>query len=157
MRIIVISDSHAVTRNIDYALLAHTDASHVFFLGDNIRDIESIKMYHPDRIFHIVHGNCDYGSIYPSIDSVVLGGKKIVFTHGHNFAVKSSSSVLLSKARNVGADIVLYGHTHIAKIEYADGIYAINPGSIAHSREGSNSYAVIDIEDNGIMPIIIKI
>lgn len=157
MRIIVISDSHAVTRNIDYALQAHPDARHVFFLGDNVRDIENIKMYHPDRSFHIVHGNCDYGSIYPSIDSLTLGGKKIIYTHGHNFAVKSGSSVLIDKARNACADIVLYGHTHIAKIEYSDGVYAVNPGSVAHSREGSNSYAVIDILDNGIMPIIVKV
>ncbi len=157
MRIIVISDSHGGARNIDYALQSHTDAQHVFFLGDNVRDIENVKTYHPDRIFHIVHGNCDYGNMYPSIDTVTLGGKKIVFTHGHNFAVKSGSSALISKARKAGADIVLYGHTHIAKSEYVDGIYAINPSSISHSREGSNSYAVIDILENGIMPIIVKI
>jgi len=157
MRILIISDSHAVTRNIDYALLAHPEARHVFFLGDNVRDKENVKIYHPDRIFHIVHGNCDYDSAYPSVDTVTLGGKKIIFTHGHNFAVKSGSAVLLSKAKNAGADIVLYGHTHVAKAEYIDGIYAVNPGSIAHSREGNNSYAVIDIEQNGIMPIIIKI
>lgn len=157
MRILVISDSHAVTRNIDYCLQAHPEAKHVFFLGDNTRDIENIKVYHPDRIFHIVHGNCDYGSIYPSVDTIILGGKKIVYTHGHNFSVKSSTAVLLGKAKAAGADIVLYGHTHIANIRYEDGVYLVNPGSIAHSREGNNSYAVIDIEENGIMPIIIKI
>lgn len=157
MRILVISDSHAVIRNIDYCLQSQPDAKHIFFLGDNTRDIENIKVYYPDKIFHIVHGNCDYGSLYPSIDSVILGGKKIIFTHGHNFSVKSGTSVLLSKSRAAGADIVLFGHTHIAKISYEDGVYLVNPGSIAHSREGANSYAVIDIEENGIMPIIIQI
>ncbi len=157
MRILVISDSHAGTRNIDYCLQAQPQAKHVFFLGDNTRDIENVKIYHPDRIFHIVHGNCDYASAYPSVDSVTLGGKRIIFTHGHNFSVKSGTTILQAMTKKAGADIVLYGHTHIAKISYEDGIYLINPGSIAHSREGNNSYAVIDIEESGIMPIIIQI
>ena len=157
MRILVISDSHGGVRNVHYALESHKNAKHVFFLGDHVRDIESVKEYHPDRIFHIVHGNCDYNSMLPSVDSVVLGGKKIVYTHGHNFAVKSGTTVLSTMSKKAGADIVLYGHTHIAKTSYENGLYLVNPGSIAASREGGNSYAVIDIEQNGIMPIIIQI
>ncbi len=157
MRIIVISDSHGATRNIDYALLAHTDAKQVFFLGDNVQNIEYIKDFHPDRVFHIVSGNCDGATVYPTTDSCTLNGKKIIFTHGHNHSVKYTTQHLLTLARQNGADILLYGHTHIANISYEDGIYLVNPGSIALSRAGRNSYAVIDITDKGIMPIIIEI
>ena len=55
------------------------------------------------------------------------------------------------------SQIVLYGHTHIAKTEYADGVYFVNPGSLCSAREGRTGYAVIDIEQNGIMPVLINI
>ena len=60
-------------------------------------------------------------------------------------------------ARQNGCDIALYGHTHIANILYEDGIYIVNPGSCSQSRNGKESYAVIDIEPNGIMPIIVEL
>ena len=44
------------------------------------------------------------------------------------------------------------------KILYEDGRYYVNPGSLSKARDGSrNSYAVIDIEENGILPNIIEI
>ena len=52
-------------------------------------------------------------------------------------------------AKENDARIVFYGHTHIAKVDQKDGIYFINPGSIAQPRgplrEGS--YAIY--EKNG--------
>lgn len=157
MKVIVISDSHGSKRNIDYALQTHPDAKHVFFLGDTIRDIEAVKEFYKDRIFHIVKGNCDFSDNEKSADEIILGGKRIFYTHGHNFYVKSGCSALLERAQTVGADIALYGHTHIPKIEYINGIYLINPGSIGHSRETNNSYCIIDIKDTGILPSIVKI
>ena len=156
MRIIVISDSHGRRSSIDYALQSHPDARHVFFLGDNIRDVEAIADYHTDRIFHIVTGNCDGDTMYPVTELCTVGGVKIIYTHGHHHSVKYTTAPLLEAAKKAGAKIALYGHTHIAKTEYIDGIYIVNPGSISLSREGANSYAVIDITENGIMPIIVK-
>ena len=157
MRIIVISDSHGKRSSVDFALQAHPDARHVFFLGDNVRDIEAVKEFYTDRIFHIVNGNCDGDTFYPTTDICTLEGVKILFTHGHYHNVKYTTSLLQNAAEKAGAKIALYGHTHIAKNEYLDGLYLINPGSIAHSREGGNSYAVIAITPQGIMPIIIKL
>ena len=52
--------------------------------------------------------------------------------------------MLLEAAHENGADIVLYGHTHIPRAERLDGIWFLCPGSI---REGS--YGIVDITDKG--------
>ncbi|MBQ1186230.1 MAG: YfcE family phosphodiesterase [Clostridia bacterium] len=157
MRILVFSDSHGRTSQIEKAIEAQPEAKHIFFLGDCVRDIEDYPFIYTDRTFHIVSGNCDYSSTYKSADTAVVGGKKIFFTHGHHLSVKSGIGRLKQMALVEGASIVLYGHTHVANKEYADGIHFVNPGSLSSAREGSTGYAVIDIESNGIMPILIKI
>ena len=53
-------------------------------------------------------------------------------------------------ARKNGADILLYGHTHIAFTDYDDGLYIMNPGSCGRPREGLPSYGIIDITKAGV-------
>lgn len=157
MRIVVISDSHKRSDIVEKILYNQPNASHVFFLGDNAGDIEDLQYIFPNKIFHILSGNCDYFSNYPSSSMAFVGGKKIFFTHGHTLSVKYGVENLLKTARQNGCDIALYGHTHVANILYEDGIYIVNPGSCSQSRNGKESYAVIDIEPNGIMPIIVEL
>ena len=157
MRIIVISDTHGRTALIEKAIEAQPEAKHIFFLGDLVKDVEDLEFLYPSHIFHIVSGNCDRSSVYPSADSLTLAGRKILFTHGHPYWVKSGIGRLKEWAKAENADLVLFGHTHVAKTEYAAGVLFVNPGSPACPREGRSSYAVIDLEANGIMPIIINI
>ena len=157
MRIVVISDTHKRTGVIDKILSAQKEAKHVFFLGDHVADIEDFEYLYPDKRFHSVCGNCDFYSTVPSVGLEVLNGKRIFYTHGHNYNVKYGLSRLLEVAKANNYDIVLYGHTHIAKILYEDGIYIVNPGSPTSPREGKASYAVIDITESGIMPVIVNI
>ena len=157
MRIVVISDSHRRTGAVDKILSSQSDARHIFFLGDNASDMEDFEIIYPDKIFHIVSGNCDGFSLFPSTALEVLEGKKIFYTHGHNFSVKYGIHRLMDIAKKNDYQIVLFGHTHISKILYEEGIYFVNPGSVSNPREGKASYAVIDITDKGIMPIIIEI
>ena len=41
-------------------------------------------------------------------------GIKIFFTHGHKWGVKYSTDRLFYKAKEIGAQIALFGHTHTA-------------------------------------------
>lgn len=157
MRILVISDSHGRTSAIEEAIEAQPTAKHVFFLGDCVSDIEDLAYIYPDRSFHIVSGNCDGYSFYKSVDFIVLQGKKIIFTHGHSFSVKSGLERIKAFAETENAHIILFGHTHAAITEYENGRHFVNPGSLSHGSLGFRSYAVIDIEENGVMPIIVKI
>ncbi|MBQ6825313.1 MAG: metallophosphoesterase [Clostridia bacterium] len=157
MRIVVISDSHRQTRVIDKILSSELDAKHVFFLGDNAADIEDFEFIYPNFNFHTVCGNCDFASLLPTMGLETVNGKRILYTHGHTLSVKSGTGHLIELAKKNNCDIILYGHTHIPQILYEDGIYIVNPGSCSRSREGGNSYAVIDITEQGIMPIIKRI
>ena len=57
----------------------------------------------------------------------------------------------------MGANIVLYGHSHISKVEYEEGIWFINPGSPSYPRNRIKTVCIIDIEDNNIKPQIVEI
>lgn len=157
MRIVVISDSHRRTGVIDKILSSQPEARHVFFLGDNTADMEDFEILYPDKSFHIVCGNCDYLSSFPTFGVETLKNNRILYTHGHTLSVKYGTDTLLRTAKENNCNIALFGHTHVSRILYEDGVYLVNPGSCASPREGRASYAVIDITDNGIMPIIIEI
>ncbi len=154
MRLVVVSDTHGRASLIDRVLRRENEAREVFFLGDIVSDIEEVMPEHKDRNFHIVRGNCDYFCVYPLFDIVNYPLAEIFFTHGHIHSVKSDLDILKDTAKGAGANIALYGHTHIASIEYKDGIYLINSGSLALPRDGKASYAVIDITEKGILPAI---
>lgn len=157
MRILVISDSHRKTNVIDKILESQSEAQHVFFLGDNVLDIEDFEFLYPEKKFHLVCGNCDFASVIQAVGLEVINGKRIFYTHGHSYSVKYGITRLKEVAKQNSYDIVLFGHTHISQVLYEDGIYFVNPGSCSNAREGHNSYAVIDIAENGIMPIIIEV
>lgn len=157
MRILVMSDCHGAVGRAQKALDAHPEAKTVFYLGDGANEIEELISFYPDRKFYIVKGNCDWNSDLPTQGNVTVNGTVIYFTHGHRNFVKQGTAILRAIAENLGAKIALYGHTHCADIEYRDGIYCINPGALSGSRNGPESYAVIDILPQGIMPIIIPV
>ena len=158
MRITVISDSHRRSGVIDKILSARDDSTHIFFLGDLVSDMDDFELLYPEKKFHIVSGNCDGFSLYPYVGLEILNGVRIMYTHGHTFSVKYGTSRLLEAAKQNNCQIVLYGHTHVSNILYEDGIYIVNPGSVSSPRDSSRaSYAVIDITDKGIMPIIIEV
>ena len=144
MEILVFSDSHGRAGRIREAIdrqIKKPDA--IIFLGDGLRDIASIDT---DGIpIMSVAGNCDLGSMFsldaPEERCVFLGDKKIFFTHGHRYGVKSTLMPLINEAVEREADILLYGHTHegyerelMPDNEYGirleKPLYIMNPGSI---------------------------
>lgn len=156
MRILVISDLHRRRSNFERAMEKHPDVKTVIFLGDGADDVNELSAFYPDKDFHILSGNCDFLSKYPSTEFLKLGGIKILATHGHTYGVKSSTEHLFTAAQREGAKLALYGHTHIQRVEYKDGVYLVCPGALGGSSEGPG-YAVLDITDKGIMPILLKL
>ncbi len=153
MRILVMSDSHGSGSAIEHAIEQQPDAQNVIFLGDGENEIENATYIYPERIFHIVCGNCDFGSNKPIHQVVTIGGKRIFICHGHTYGVKSTYENVIKAALNENADVVLFGHTHISYTEYRDGLYIMNPGSL--TRSSSSSYGFIDITDSGVMTVIV--
>lgn len=148
MKILVISDSHGDTTGVKEIILSVPRAEVVIHLGDAQADLDVIKSSFPEKAFYCVRGNCDLGSELPNTGTLSLEGKRIFFTHGHLYGVKYGLSQLMEAGADAKADIILYGHTHIADNRYEDGVYVMNPGS---SRGWGASYGVIDIEKGNIL------
>ena len=119
------------------ALNMHRDAEAVFFLGDGLEDVDTLAYMFPDVAWIVVHGNNDYAAYFRGVaakglESITLGGFKIVATHGHRYRAKYGTSDLKRLAKEQGADIVLFGHTHIPHEEYVPDdehpFYLFNPG-----------------------------
>ncbi len=54
-----------------------------------------------------------------------------------------------SQAESENAQIILYGHTHVALMERVSGYMVLNPGSISESRSNmSESYAILDVTND---------
>lgn len=152
MRIAVMSDTHLSKYNIKKACSSLKKVDAIIHLGDNVQDVEEIKKYYDGEIINI-KGNCDFAKM-PSEKTFIMGGKKFFITHGDKYGVKYDTFKLGYKAKEIGADIVCFGHTHVPYIELEDGVWYINPGSVSYSRSGSNSFAYVEISDGKVHPVI---
>ena len=149
MVIAVVSDTHNYKEMVDNVIKSIEDVDMVIHLGDVVEDAKYIAQHFNGRTIY-VRGNCDMSSSVPIERVEIIEGKKIFITHGHNYHVKEGLLRLKYKAEEIGADIVLYGHTHIASVEYHGGILFINPGSTSICRKGKNSIAILEINPNEV-------
>ena len=156
MKILVMSDSHGKTRNVHKAIQKEEHVDMIIHLGDKYCDFEEIVGCY-DIQAHGVVGNIDYFDEGPSYKLIDIEGKKVFISHGHRYKVNHDLEMLKFKAKDLGADIVLYGHSHVPYIE--DGnMYIMNPGSISEPRtEKYPSYALLEISKTQIRGNIIYI
>lgn len=156
MKLVVFSDSHGIANIMRKIMAMHGDADVFVHLGDGVREFAAAAARYNGKRIISVAGNCDIpmpGKENPPSDAVAeLDGFTIFFTHGHKYGVKYSDTALIARARELGADAVFYGHTHIAHCEYMpprDGLdekplYIVCPGSISQPRSGRPTYAIAE-------------
>lgn len=156
MLIAVVSDTHRNRYALDQTLKTIEPADILIHLGDNVQDAEYLKGKFRGSVIN-VRGNCDILDNVKSEIVEVIEGKKIFITHGHNYDVKYTILNLKYKALEIGADIVLFGHSHVSMIEYVEGIWFINPGSASMPRDNCKSIAFINVKNDEIIPSIRKI
>ena len=148
MKILVVSDTHGDTYSLKSAINSKPDAEVVIHCGDGNAEFENLKPLYPQKHFIGVRGNCDFCSSASNVETITLEGKKIFVTHGHIYNAKYGLYNLVCAAREAGADLLLFGHTHIPLEDYDDGLYIVNPGSL-HGYGGG--YAYIDVTEKGIV------
>lgn len=146
MKLAVFSDSHGYTVKLMKAIV-DCSPDLIIHLGDGGVDVEKIKKQFPLLPLKAVKGNCDYSSDLPENDVFTISGVKIFLTHGHLYGVKGGSAALTAKAERLGADIVMYGHTHVADYSRMGNMHVINPGSCSFSTAAS--FAEVIISDKG--------
>ena len=146
MKLLVISDSHG---NYARALKAHELAGPVdliVHLGDGAEDARLMEELLEVPV-HRVAGNCDLGSRLPSELILECGGCRILLTHGNRLSVKSGLTLLRKRGAELGAQVVLYGHTHLPAAENFEGMLLVNPGALKEGFPGS--YAILTLEGGG--------
>ena len=134
MRILIISDTHGSHRNLDEVLEREKDIDMLLHLGDVENDDDYIEAV-MDCPVHIVAGNNDYFSYLPREKEIQIGKYKVFMTHGHNYYVSMNTERLRQAARQRGADIVMYGHTHRPKVDASEDVIVVNPGSLSYPRQ----------------------
>lgn len=151
IKIVVLSDSHCNKQGITKLKQIMDEADYIITLGDMLGDYTTLVKDYKSKLI-AVKGNCD-NHYLPDERIIDIEGVKLFVTHGHKYQVKSTYDNLLSKARQLQANVVLYGHTHVAAIDNRDEIMLVNPGTM-WAGNGS-SYCYLIISNNKALPRIV--
>lgn len=154
MRLVVVSDSHGAVsylRNIVNLAMSRGKIDMFVFLGDGIADALTIRpsllARNPQMQWIAVRGNNDPALSAPEEAFFQVNGKGVLACHGHQYRVKWGQEKLLYTAREKGASLALYGHTHHSRLEEAYGVLLVNPGAVCEAFVGRPVLADITITD----------
>lgn len=144
MKILVLSDSHGRVDAMEEAVrLEQPDM--IMHLGDLVRDADALGARCPGIPLVRVPGNCDGSSRLAGVLLYRVGGVPILLCHGHQYSVKSGYYRISLAARQEGAEVLLFGHTHVQYCEQYDGLWMLNPGACGQG--GFLRYGLVTVED----------
>ena len=146
MKVLVLSDSHGRADTMRRAIEAEKPHA-MLYLGDGLSDAERMREEYPLLPITTVPGNCDWGSLDEAERLIELDGVRILMLHGHTRGVKYHSMNAYYAAREMGADVLLYGHTHCPLVNYDGTTYTMNPGSIRYT----GTYGVLVLENGKVL------
>ena len=156
MIIAVVSDTHGIVLPVAYSL-QRNKVDIVLHLGDYASDAKKIEQITGMEIYAVA-GNCDENSKDVPEELVLeIRRKKFFLTHGHNYDVDNGIDKIVEKAKEVGADYALFGHTHVHLRERVDGITVLNPGSTTLPRQGdTKGYYIVNLIEKSVNRINLK-
>lgn len=150
IRLGVVSDSHGrpqwLARYLALCKRERYDA--VFHLGDHDSDARWLEKELGRPVLSVA-GNCDGMSQGPRMLIQQYGGHRILAVHGHMQGVKYGYRELSDAAREQGADVALFGHTHCPYVGWEDGVLLINPGALM-----DGCYALVTLKDGQVVPVL---
>lgn len=147
MKILAVSDTHGDAQILKELLIQYPDLDGYFYAGDS-------ELQSSDELFktyQAVEGNMDWDTGFPMTLDTTIKGVNVFMTHGHKYGVGISLDRLVEAGREQGAQLIIYGHTHVALAEQHEGIVVVNPGSISQPRGAlaklGGTYALIEFKD----------
>ena len=168
--VLVISDSHGRERKLEDILFTLGSLSpreridEVIFLGDGARGMTERAEEERVRLLAVL-GNCDgstvidgSGEMIPEERIETVCGKRIFMIHGHTYGVKGGLGRAVKRAVELGADVLMFGHTHMPLATYLpDGdesfgfaipkaLYVFNPGALL-----SGSFGIFSVSNRNIL------
>ncbi len=148
MRVLVISDTHGHWEGARQVLEQAGPIDALIHCGDVCGDESRIRSAVSCPYF-MVAGNNDYFSDLKKDLLVTLAGHRILIVHGHRQRVSYGMENLYFRAREDGAGLVLFGHTHQPFLEWQGGILFANPGSLTYPRQlkHQKTYLVLELAE----------
>ncbi|MBR5897586.1 MAG: metallophosphoesterase [Lachnospiraceae bacterium] len=153
MKALIVSDTHGMDNNLYKVIKKVGSIDMLIHAGDiqgSERDIENAVL---GCAVKMVTGNNDYGSPLSSVEEFEFDGYQVLLTHGHRDGVYYGTDRLMYKAAELGANIVIYGHTHMPSVEYDPDlhVWAVNPGSLSLPRQDGRrpSFAIMETDRFG--------
>ncbi|MEI3605884.1 metallophosphoesterase [Pseudogracilibacillus sp. SE30717A] len=123
--VLIVSDSHGLTKELEAIKERHQVEKRIH-CGDSELPSDAASLHG----YLTVKGNCDWQATFSEEHIIEIGGLRFLVTHGHLNDVKSTLLPLQYRAQEVQADIVCFGHTHIAYAEKIGEQLFLNPGSL---------------------------
>lgn len=151
MKILVISDSHGRNTYLERVMKQVGPLDLLIHLGD-LEGSEHFIQNAAACPVEMVSGNNDYFSDIEREKQIQIGKYSVLLTHGHRYRVNYGLEDIKEYGRECGADIVMFGHTHIPCIDQADtDIIAVNPGSISQPRQEGHrpTYIIMELDRMG--------
>lgn len=130
MSVLILSDTHGLVREVKDVVARH-QVEHILHCGDFCVD----RTREPFSAMRMVRGNCDTDRSVPEEQFTKWKDLQIYQTHGHLYNVKQSMLKLHYRAEEVGANVVLFGHSHVPVCAEERGILFLNPGSLQLPRQ----------------------
>ncbi len=151
---IIISDTHGNRTAVGKLQPLFKECDYIFHLGDVLSDVGAFRAEFQDKL-KLVNGNCDLFKTGSDELVIEIEGVKIFATHGHLYSAKTTLYRLAERADELGCNIVLYGHTHIAREDEIAGIKLINPGNMTSYTP--NSYAYLTVNGDKAVAKIVNV
>lgn len=154
---VVISDTHGNKKYLAKLKPLFAENDYIVHLGDGANDMLEFYREYPEKVF-VCNGNCDFGGSRIAMDEwkEEIEGHTVLMCHGHKYGVKSGLERLAQRAKECGADIALYGHTHMAAQDNIDGVTLINPGALSYT-SAAPSYCYIVFTRAKIVATIVSL
>lgn len=127
-KILVVSDSHGNTPKLREIVEREKPFDCIVHCGDGVNDLIHAALP-PGAVTYAVMGNIDLGRGVHGERRIVttIAGRTILITHGDLYGAHNGLRLLEEEGRKLGADIVLFGHTHVKYLR-EDKPALFNPG-----------------------------
>lgn len=154
MAYLVLSDSHGNVDNMARAV-ERVKPQGIIHLGDCWRDADELQSLFPHLPLERVPGNCDLGRFEPLERILILEDTRVLIAHGHTMNVKYGLLKAQYRALELGADVLLFGHTHVPLVDTSSRPVLLNPGSIGDPRRPS--YGVLEWKGGQCLPSVFRL
>ena len=147
MKIMILSDSHSMTKQTLLNFINQHPADYYIHCGDIYMPYSPLEIDN----FYNVRGNNDFADI-PKDLTLTINGLNFFICHGHLFHIDESMYDLEQYALNHIIDVVCFGHSHNPTCYKKENTLFINPGSVTFPRGNypHPTYCIFDTENHEV-------